>query len=122
MFHELLEVDNTITVNVSSHCDCDDLLLGQIDAWALREAPSILGEVKGAIHVTVVLLKSSEELHGVKGLDSWMLHLLLAVLLLMDLVNLLFLAHLVKLEVGVDELSAYLGKLPVWDLTVAIAV
>jgi hypothetical protein len=42
MFHELLEVDDTVAVDVGEHGYGDDLLLGEIDVGALGEAQGVL--------------------------------------------------------------------------------
>jgi hypothetical protein len=122
VFHELLEVDNTIAIDVGCHCNGDDLLLCQVDVGALCQALCVFGEVKSAVHVSVVLLEGSEKLHGVQSFVNRVNYFFLSMLFLMDLINLLFFNHGIKLKVLINENLADFGKLTIRNLSITITV
>jgi len=81
----------------------------------------ILGEIEGAVHVSIILFECSEQLHFVEVLRGsvlggklWRLQLLLKDLLLHD--------HLIELERFVDVAFGNLSELGVRNLAITVAV
>ena len=65
VLHKLFKIDFSVAINVSIHRHCDNLLLCKGHS-AFVQACRVLTEVKGAILVSVILLKSSEQLNCIK--------------------------------------------------------
>ena len=68
MLDELCKVDLAISVEVCRHRKSYNFVLGQVDFWALSQALGILREIEGAVHVSIILFESSEELNFVEVL------------------------------------------------------